>query len=53
MCENKSPAPEVGAQARDVWRVGNTEVKFSREGLSFRVLHTSHLDSEQAHSFTK
>ena len=50
MGEDKKPAPEGEAQAREVWRIGDTEVEFSREGLIFRVLRTIRQDSEQAHN---
>lgn len=47
---NKKLAPEDETQAREVWHLGDTEVEFSREGLTFRVLRTNHQDSEQVHS---
>ena len=37
MNESKKPAPEIGAQAREVWRIGDIEVEFSKAGLRITV----------------
>ena len=48
MNEAKKTAPEREAAAREICKVGNTELEFSQYGLSLRVNHTSRQGSEQA-----